>query len=68
MFQKYGKVFKYTTIRYGLVVRLGLKYRTTSKTRLVFTPQRIALADEFCVKLPLLPCGCFDFRDVQIFF
>ena len=51
LFQKYGKVFKYTTIRYGLVVRLGLKYRTTSKTRLVFTPQRIALADEFCVKI-----------------
>ena len=51
LLQKFNKMFKYTTIWYGLSVRLGLKYRTTAKRRLVFTSQRIALADAFCVKL-----------------
>lgn len=50
LLQKFGKIFKYPTIRYALAVRLGLRYRTTRKTRLVFTPQRILLADDFCVK------------------
>ena len=47
----YGIKFKYSTIRYALVDRLGLKYRTTLGKRLIFTPQRIILADTFCEKL-----------------
>lgn len=51
LYKQFNKKFKATTVRYALAVRLGLKYRTTTKTRLVFTPQRIALADSFCEKL-----------------
>ena len=51
LLQQYGTVFKYHTVRYGLAVRLGLKYRTTRATRIVFTPQRITLADDFCRNL-----------------
>ena len=51
LLQKFGKLFKYHTIRYGLAERLGLKYRSTRGTRVVFTPQRISLADDFCEKL-----------------
>ena len=51
LLQKYGKLFKYHTVRYALAVRLGLKYRTTRGSRIVFTPQRIHLADTFCEKI-----------------
>ena len=51
LLQKFGVLFKYPTVRYALAVRLGLKYRTTRGTRIVFTPQRIHLADNFCVKI-----------------
>lgn len=48
LFDKYGETFRYYTIRYALSVRLGLKYRSARGSRLVFTPQRIHLADTFC--------------------
>ena len=51
LIHKYGITFKYHTIRYGLVHRLELKYRTTLGKRLIFTPQRIILADNFCEKI-----------------
>ena len=51
LIHKYGIEFKYSTIRYGLVHRLELKYRTTLDKRIIFTPQRIILADDFCIKL-----------------
>ena len=51
IYHKFDKLFKYHTIRYALAVRLGLKYRSAIRKRLVFTPQRILLADEFCHKL-----------------
>ena len=38
-------------MRYALKVRLGLKYRSVIKKRLIFTLHRILLADEFCKTL-----------------
>ena len=51
LLHKFGKMFKYSTVRYGLAVRLGLKYRNAMKKRIIFTPQRIILADTFCEKV-----------------
>ena len=51
LMQKFNKLFKPSTILYAMKVRLGLKYRSTMGKRIVFTPHRIKLADEFCVKL-----------------
>ena len=45
---KYGKLFKYPTLRYALTVWLGLKFRSAMGNRIVSTPQRIHLADDFC--------------------
>lgn len=51
LLHKFNKLLKPSTILYGMRVRLGLKYRSTSGKRIVFTAHRIQLADEFCEKI-----------------
>ena len=37
LFSKFNILFKYRTVYYALTVRLGLKYRTPLKSRLIFS-------------------------------
>lgn len=47
LFQKYGIEFKYRTVHYALTNRLGLKYRTPLKSRLIFSEGRTKLGVQF---------------------
>ena len=47
LFQKCGIEFKYGTVHYALKTRLGLKYVTPMKKRLIFTDGRTALGIDF---------------------
>ena len=49
LYQKFGIEFKYRTIHYALTTRLGLRYRTPLKRRLVFAEGRTKLGIQFCL-------------------
>ena len=47
VYQKFRILFKYRTIHYVLTARLGLKYKTTLKSRLIFSKERTATGITF---------------------
>ena len=47
LYSKFGIEFKYRTVHYALTTRLGLKYRTPLKSRLIFSEGRTALGVDF---------------------
>ena len=51
LFKEHQTLFKYKTVWYAMSKRLGLKYKTAMKKRVVFTDARLGTADEFVVKL-----------------
>ena len=51
IFQKHNLMFKYKTVWYAMSERLGLKYKTALKKRIVFTQKRLVLADVFVTEL-----------------
>ena len=51
VFQKHDIMFPYHTIWYAMSKRLGLRYKTACKKRLVFTEARLGTCDEFVTKL-----------------
>ena len=51
LYSKFDIEFNYQVVHYALKSRLGLKYRTPLKSRLVFTEGRNKLGVQFCLSL-----------------
>ena len=51
IFTKHHTLFKYHTVWYAMRHRLGLRYKTACKKRIVFTQERLVTADIFVTKL-----------------